>query len=79
MEFSEYKELVKEIDYGKDLPDAKYIHIDLLPYLHQEILGLLVNIQKELSIHDFEFNVIKLYTRDFKISLLNYPTFFEEA
>lgn len=79
MEFSKYKELVKKIKYGKTLPDAKYFHIDLLPFFPQEILGLLVSVQKELDLNDFDFNVIKLHTRDFKISLLNYPTFFAES
>jgi len=58
MEFSIYKDLVKAIEYGKVLPDAKYIHIDLLPFLPQSLLGLLVGIQKELSLQDFEFNVL---------------------
>ena len=79
MEFSTYKDLIKAFEHGKVLPDAKYVHIDLLPYLPQAILGLLVGIQKELSLQDFEFNVLKFHTRDFKISLLHYPTLFEES
>jgi DNA phosphorothioation-associated putative methyltransferase len=79
MEFSTYRDLIKDIECGKALPDARYVHMDMLPYLPQSILGLLVGIQKTLLLQDFEFNVLKFYTRDFKISLLHYPTFFEES
>jgi len=79
MEYSTYKDLVKSIEHGKVLPDAKYVHVDLLPFLPQSILALLVGIQQELSLQDFEFNVLKFHTRDFKISFLHYPAFFEES
>lgn len=54
MEYSEYKGLVKQMEYGKVLPDARYIHIDLMPFVPQDILGLLVSVQKDLSLQDFD-------------------------
>lgn len=79
MEFSLYKDFIQHMEYGKLLPDARYIHIDLLSFVPQPVLELLVCLQKELTLQDFKFNVLKFHTRDFKISLLHYPTFFDES
>jgi DNA phosphorothioation-associated putative methyltransferase len=79
MEFHSYKEFIKKTQYGKDLPDAKYVHVELIPYIPQPVIELLVETQKKLLLESFVFNVLKFHTRDFKISLLHYPTFFEES
>jgi DNA phosphorothioation-associated putative methyltransferase len=78
MDFASYKSHLKQMAFGKHLPDAKYIHVELLPKVPHHILELMVRIQNDLSIGDFEYNVVKFHAKDFKISLLNYPTFFEE-
>jgi len=79
MEFKEFKALVKQIPIGKQLPDAVYIHetaIDALPkqlgtYLAKAVIGL--------ELEDMDWNVIKFFKRDHKITLLDYPGFLEES
>lgn len=79
MDFHCYKEYILKLECGKTLPTAKYIHIDLIPYVPQPVIELLMQTQKDLSLQNFDFNIIKFHTKDFKISLLNYPTFFKES
>lgn len=79
MDFQSYKEYIIKLEFGKTLPDAKYIHIDLIPYVPQPVIELLMQAQIDLSLQKVVFNIIKFHTKDFKISLLNYPMFFKES
>ena len=79
LEFRKYKSLVKDIPVGKQLPDALYIHesaIDVLPKaLGRHIAKAII----DLALEDGDWNIIKFSKRDHKITLLHYPSFFEEA
>ena len=79
MDFSAYKKIVKQITVGKKLPDAIYLHESAFEYVPDALKVLLEQFIQEYSLVNFYFNIIKFHTRDFKISLLNYSTFFEEA
>ena len=79
LEFREFKSLVKEFPVGKQLLDALYIHesaIDVLPKnLGRHIAKTII----DLGLEDEDWNIIKFSRRDHKITLLHYPSFFEEA
>ncbi len=69
---------VKQLKVGKRLPDGVYLHKDTfqreLPELSAWIDEKIIAFGRELP-----WTVIKLQTRDFGVSLLNYPSFYEEA
>jgi len=78
MDFRQYKELVKAIPGGKQLPDAVYLHdtaIDLVP---PELLADLAKTISALGLEDKQWNVVKFFKRDHKVTLLNYPGFLED-
>ncbi|MEH6550640.1 MAG: DNA phosphorothioation-associated putative methyltransferase [Pseudomonadales bacterium] len=77
MIFSEYAELVKSIAYGKQLPEALYLHKDSIEGIPIELQRFLKKVAIALKIGGSQWNVLKLYKRDFRLSLLNYPTFFD--
>ena len=74
MEFGTYKSLVNSLSFGKKLPDAVYIHSSYLESTPPALVGF---VEEMITKHGSElsWNVIKLSRRDFKISLLAYPTF----
>jgi DNA phosphorothioation-associated putative methyltransferase len=78
MNYEEYRELVNGIRIGKHLPEAIYIHQTALSHLHEDISTLVFKVGKALKIENSEWHLLKLYKRDFKLTLLRYPTFFEE-
>ncbi len=78
MNFSEYQSHVEKIAIGKHLPEAVYIHQSALNHLPDELSALTINIANALKISIFQWNLIKFYKRDFKLTLLFYPTFFDD-
>lgn len=78
MDFTTFQELVKTIKLGKQLPEAIYIHKCALGELPEKLQSLINSVTKALKISDNQWQLLKLYRRDFKLSLLCYPTFFEE-
>ena len=78
LDFPQFKALVKELKLGKRLPDAVYLHTTALEQCDPALRELVASL-KEQSQKPIQFNVIKLFTRDFRVSLLHYPTFFDDA
>jgi len=79
MEFPAYRKYVKDMTAGKQLPDAVYLHESALEAIPTPLYEYLCQIQKALDITPDEWNVVKLFKRDFKFSLLNYPDFLEDS
>ena len=75
MDFATFKESVRKVEVGKQLPDAVYVHISALSTLPEELSSVVIRIATALKISDEAWNVIKLNKRDFKVTLLNYPEF----
>ena len=75
MNFKEYKDLVAQIKIGKVLPDSIYVHITSLSDVPEKLARTTIKIADALSIADDAWNIIKFNKRDFKLSLLNYPSF----
>ena len=79
MEFPQYRKFVIEITVGKQLPDAVYLHESALEAIPTPLYEYICQIQNALDIAPDEWNVVKLFKRDFKFSLLNYPDFLEDS
>jgi DNA phosphorothioation-associated putative methyltransferase len=74
VDFLEYKQLVKGLTVGKQLPDAVYVHKSALPSSGR-LIGLVREVSEILKIKITAWNIIKFNKRDFKITFLNYPDF----
>ena len=79
MEFREYKELVKSIPVGKQLPDAVYLHESALHTLPRALGRRLARVVVDLGLDGEDWNIIKFFKRDHKLALLHYPSFFEDS
>ena len=79
LEFRKYKSLVKEIPVGKQLRDALYIHESAIDALPKALGRHIAKTIFDLGLEDEDWNIIKFSRRDHKITLLHYPSFFEEA
>ncbi len=79
MNAEEFKALVKQIKVGKKLPDAIYFHKDAFSELTPQLSKFIDVVAKALKVGVNDWNLVKLFRNDFRLSLLNYPTFFEES
>lgn len=79
MNADHFKELVKTISIGKKLPDAIYLHKEAFSQAPLPLTKFILIVAKALKIDDSDWNLVKVFKKDFRISLLNYPTFFEES
>jgi hypothetical protein len=75
MNFTQYKNCIAEITLGKSLPSAIYLHETALEEaLPQALIEFICNQIESISVTT-QWNLLKLYKRDFKIALLHYPEF----
>lgn len=79
MNAERFKKLVNSVDVGKKLPDAIYFHRNLLTTLPDELSNFIPLVAKALKVNDDKWNLVKLFRKDFRLSLLNYPLFFEDS
>ena len=79
MNAEQFKELVKSLDVGKKLPDSIYFHRDTLPDIPDRLSKFIKVVAKALKIDDDNWNIVKVFRKDFRLSLLNYPLFFEDS
>jgi hypothetical protein len=79
MEFRSYKELVNLLSIGKQLPDAVYVHTSALDKVPLELAAHVARAVAALELDRKEWNVIKFFKRDHKVTLLSYPGFFDDA
>jgi DNA phosphorothioation-associated putative methyltransferase len=83
MNFIQYRDLIKSVKHGKMLPTAIYLHHSAIDEVLPEVLPevLLQFIRRSMT--DLKltpnWNLLKLYKRDFKITLLHYPDFDDYA
>lgn len=79
MEFKQYRKIVKQIPMGKQLPDAVYIHESAIDTLPKQLGAHFAKTIIKLGLDDKDWNILKFFKRDHKVTLLNYPGFFEDA
>ncbi len=75
MDFPSYRKHIQNTQFGKQLPDAVYLHKSALEKLPAEVAALVQRVAQALKIPDEQWNVLKCSKRDFKISYLHYPDF----
>lgn len=75
MDFEQYKKLVSEVDGGKQLPQACYLHIDAVRALQNLLSEFVLGLAKQHELTSRSWNICKLHKKDFKLSLLHYPDF----
>ena len=79
MDATQFYELMKQIEVGKKLPDAIYLHESALDAIPPKLATIINAVGKALKIRSEDWNLIKLSRKSFSMSLLHYPTFFEES
>jgi DNA phosphorothioation-associated putative methyltransferase len=75
MDFPEFKDLVKRIAVGKQLPDSVYVHESALHTVPESLASLTLRVASALKVNDDSWNIIKFNKRDFKVTFLHYPEF----
>ncbi|TKB46330.1 DNA phosphorothioation-associated putative methyltransferase [Thalassotalea mangrovi] len=79
MNHSQFKELVQQVEVGKVLPDAVYFHIDAFEQAPAPLTKFVRTVSKALKIEEDSWNLVKVFKKEFKLSLLSYPDFFEDS
>ncbi|MGF1720340.1 DNA phosphorothioation-associated putative methyltransferase [Vibrio kyushuensis] len=74
-----FAELVAQITVGKQLPDAVYLHRDAFSALPNVLAQFIPAVAKAVSLNDSNWNLVKLFKKDFRLSLLNYPDFYADS
>ncbi len=79
LQIAEYPELVSELPLGKTLPNARYLHTCALSVLPEEYSHLVDQAAELAGASPEDFNVVKFEVGHPRVSLLNYPSFFEDG
>jgi len=74
-----FAELVAQIKVGKQLPDAIYLHKDAFNALPNVLTQFIPAVAKAVSLEDDNWNLIKLFKKEFRLSLLHYPDFYTDS
>ena len=78
MDFTVYKGLVDQLKLGKRLSDAVYLHRDSIELISSELQDECRRVEQTFA-SDFNWDVVKFFRRDHKLSFLAYPSFFKES
>lgn len=79
MDFQSFKQFIKQVQIGKQLPDALYLHRDAMLELPPELQKFIPAVAQALNLPDDQWNLIKLFKNEFRLSLLNYPDFYSDS
>ncbi|OCH02107.1 DNA phosphorothioation-associated putative methyltransferase [Aliivibrio fischeri] len=74
-----FQTLVKQINIGKHLPDAIYLHKDTFSELPNALAHFIPAVAKALNIPENDWHLVKLFKKEFRLSLLSYPDFYTYA
>jgi len=79
MNAEQYKELIKSLGVGKKLPDSIYFHKDAFTDVPEALSKFIKIVAIALKVEDDNWNLVKVFRKDFRLSLLHYPNFFEDS
>lgn len=79
MNYQSFQKLIKQIKIGKQLPDAVYLHRDAMHELPSELQKFIPAVARAVNLPDDQWNLIKLFKNEFRLSLLNYPNFYSDS
>lgn len=74
-----FAELIAQIKVGKQLPDAIYLHKDAFSALPSILTQFIPAVAKAVSLNDENWNLVKLFKKEFRLSLLHYPDFYTDS
>ncbi|WP_435237542.1 DNA phosphorothioation-associated putative methyltransferase [Psychromonas sp. PT13] len=74
-----FAKLVKQITVGKKLPDAIYIHKDAFTAIPDTLKGFIPAVAKALKVEEETWHLVKLFKKEFRLSLLSYPDFYTDS
>lgn len=79
MNEEQFAELIEQIKVGKQLPDAIYLHKDAFSALPKALAHFIPAVAKAVSLDDESWNLVKLFKKEFRLSLLHYPDFYTDS
>ena len=79
MDHTEFKKHLSILGVGKVLPDAIYIHKRALAEQSEPLSTLCITVAKALKIPREDWDLVKLFKKEFKVSLLSYPDFDDDS
>lgn len=79
MNAEQFKQLVKKVKTAKKLPDAIYFHKDAFTDAPAELVKFIKVVAQALNVAEADYDLIKLFKNDFRLSLLSYPTFYTDS
>ncbi|MCZ4374365.1 DNA phosphorothioation-associated putative methyltransferase [Vibrio diazotrophicus] len=74
-----FKQLVSQMNLGKHLPDAVYLHRDAFSALPKNLSQFIPAVAKAVNLDDDSWNLVKLFKKEFRLSLLHYPNFYNDS
>ncbi|KZY75814.1 hypothetical protein A3755_06605 [Oleiphilus sp. HI0085] len=79
MDAQSFADKVNCISIGKKLPEAIYLHKETLAEIAPELSDFVCRIATAIKLSHENWSVIKLYKKAFRLSYLDYPSFFDDA
>ncbi|MBF4232550.1 DNA phosphorothioation-associated putative methyltransferase [Vibrio anguillarum] len=79
MDFKIFKSLIKQVKMGKQLPDAIYIHKDAMNAIPDSLQHFIPAVARAVNLPSEQWNLIKLFKNEFRLSLLSYPEFYSDS
>lgn len=79
MNEEQFSLLVSQIKTGKQLPDAIYLHRDAFSALPKELMQFIPAVAKAVNLDNNNWNLVKLFKKEFRLSLLYYPDFYNDS
>lgn len=79
MNFESFNQLIKQVLIGKQLPDAIYLHKDAMCEIPYELQKFIPAVAKAVNLPDCKWNLVKLFKKEFRLSLLSYPDFYTDS
>lgn len=79
MNEKQFTDLVAQIEIGKQLPEAIYIHKDAFVTLPSVLAQFIPAVAKAVNLNDDSWNLVKLFKKEFRLSLLHYPDFYSDS
>jgi DNA phosphorothioation-associated putative methyltransferase len=79
MDAQQFTDLVHDLPLGKKLPDAIYLHKEAFSEVQQTLANFVNAVATALKIDKGDWDIVKLSRKEFRLSLLSYPSFFTES
>ncbi len=79
MDAAQFSQLVAQIKIGKHLPEAIYLHKDAFSALPATLAKFIHAVAKALNLPYEQWDLVKLFKREFRLSLLHYPDFYSDS